>query len=67
MENALIINPAEYRIETSKANELIGNLPQIKAERQVLEAQYNGQAIGKEKKWFKKWNLKVSFSNQWFQ
>ena len=41
MENALIINPTEYGIETSKANELIGNLPQIKAERQVLEAQYN--------------------------
>ena len=41
MENTLIINPTEYGIETSKANELIGNLPQIKAERQVLEAQYN--------------------------
>lgn len=40
MENTLIINPTEYGIETSKANELIGNLPQIKAE-QVLEAQYN--------------------------
>lgn len=37
----LTINPTEYGIENSKASELIGNLPQIKAERDVLETQYS--------------------------
>jgi len=35
------VNPSEYGIQETKANELIGNLPQIKAERDILEAQYN--------------------------
>lgn len=37
----LIVNPTDYGIEKTKANELVGNLPQITAERALLEAQYN--------------------------
>lgn len=35
-----LINPSEFGIETKQANEIIGNLPQIKAERSMLEKQY---------------------------
>ncbi len=35
------VNPSEYGIEESKANELVGNLPQIIAERELLSAQYD--------------------------
>lgn len=41
LEATLVINPIEYGIEKSKANELIGNLPQIQAERAILEDQYS--------------------------
>lgn len=42
MENAIaVVNPQEFGIEESKANELVGNLPQIQSERNVLESQYN--------------------------
>lgn len=34
------VNPTEFGIEESKATELIGNLPQIKGERQILEQMY---------------------------
>lgn len=37
----ILVNPVEYGIEENKANELIGNLPQIQAERDILESQYN--------------------------
>jgi colicin import membrane protein len=37
----LLINPQEFGIEPKKANELIGNLPQIKNERSVLEQQFS--------------------------
>ena len=37
----IAINPIEYGIAENKATELIGNLPQIKAERDILENQYN--------------------------
>lgn len=40
MEKQLTINPVEYGIDKAKASELIGNLPQIKAEREILESQY---------------------------
>lgn len=36
----VVINPTEYGIEETKANELIGNLPQIQSEREILEQQY---------------------------
>lgn len=36
-----VVNPQEFGIEESKANELVGNLPQIQNERVVLEQQYN--------------------------
>lgn len=39
-ENTLVINPVEYGIDKSKANEIIGNLPQIQSERAILEDQY---------------------------
>lgn len=39
--NELIVNPSEYGIESKKANELIGNLPQIKEERNVFMSQYD--------------------------
>ena len=35
------VKPQEFGIEPKKANELIGNLPQIKKEREVLEKQFN--------------------------
>jgi hypothetical protein len=35
------VNPSEYGIEEQKASELIGNLPQLQSERDVLESQYN--------------------------
>ena len=35
------VNPSEYGIADNKASELIGNLPQIKAERAILEEQYS--------------------------
>jgi len=41
LEKTLAINPVEYGIEKSKANEIIGNLPQIQAERSILEDQYS--------------------------
>jgi len=41
MNEKELINPSEYGIEAVKANELLGNLPQIQSERQVLELQYN--------------------------
>lgn len=34
------VTPEQFGIEQQKANELIGNLPQIQMERQVLETQY---------------------------
>jgi hypothetical protein len=40
MENQ-IVTAEQFGIEPSKANELIGNLPQITSERDVLESQYN--------------------------
>ena len=40
MKNELV-NPQEFGIEESKVNELLSNLPQIKEERSILEAQYN--------------------------
>lgn len=42
MENEVVaINSQDFGIEESKANELVGNLPQIQSERSVLESQYN--------------------------
>lgn len=38
---AIIVNPKDFGIEESKVPELLGNLPQIKNERTVLEVQYN--------------------------
>jgi colicin import membrane protein len=38
--NQIEIKPQEFGIEPKKANELIGNLPQIKAERDILQAQF---------------------------
>lgn len=35
------VNPSEYGIEESKANELVGNLPQIIREREVLTNQFD--------------------------
>jgi len=35
------VDAKEYGIEPKKANELIGNLPQIQSERNVLQEQYN--------------------------
>lgn len=35
------VNPSEYGIEESKANELVGNLPQIISEREVLATQFD--------------------------
>jgi len=40
MEQVTIIDAKQYGIEETKANELIGNLPQIQSERAVLEQQY---------------------------
>lgn len=36
-----VVNPTEFGIEPAKANELIGDLPQIKAERELLAQQYS--------------------------
>lgn len=36
-----VVNPTEFGIEPAKANELIGDLPQIKAEREILAQQYS--------------------------
>ena len=41
MEQQLIISPSKYGIEETKASELLGNLPQLKAEREILSTQYN--------------------------
>ena len=44
MENQtfkLVVNPKEFGIEEKDANGLLGNLPQIKAERSILEVQYS--------------------------
>lgn len=41
MENLITIEAKSYGIEEQKANELIGNLPQIQSERSVLQEQYN--------------------------
>ena len=41
MENLITIEAKSYGIEEQKANELIGNLPQIQSERSVLKEQYN--------------------------
>ena len=41
METTLVkVNPVDYGLDEKKATELIGNLPQIKDERKVLEVQY---------------------------
>lgn len=40
-KNELTVNPVEFGIEENQANEMIGNLPQIKNERIVFETQYN--------------------------
>lgn len=37
----IAVNPSEFGIEETKANELIGNLPQIKSERNELEKQFD--------------------------
>lgn len=39
--NIISINPNEFGIEKSQSDEIIGNLPQIKEERSILEAQFN--------------------------
>ena len=41
MKNELQVNPNKFGIEKSKANELIGSLPQIIKERSELEKQFN--------------------------
>jgi len=41
MSTELSVKPSEYGIEDKKAVELIGNLPQIKEERAILEQQYS--------------------------
>ncbi len=38
---ALIVNPSEYGIEEAKAGELLGNLPQIKSERDSLSSVFD--------------------------
>lgn len=35
------VNPSEYGIAETQATELVGNLPQIKAEREILSVQYD--------------------------
>jgi hypothetical protein len=35
------VNPNEFGIEKNQSDEIIGNLPQIKEERSILEAQFN--------------------------
>lgn len=41
MNELVLVNPKEFGIEESKANELIGNLPQIIKERAILEEQFD--------------------------
>lgn len=41
METQLILNPTEFGIEPTQANELLSNLPQIIEERKTLEEQFN--------------------------
>lgn len=41
MNELVLINPTEYGLEETKANELIGNLPQIISERNELEKQFD--------------------------
>jgi colicin import membrane protein len=41
MKELITIEAKQYGIEETKANELIGNLPQIQSERTVLQEQYN--------------------------
>ena len=40
-ENIISVNPNEFGIEKNQSDEIIGNLPQIKEERSILEAQFN--------------------------
>lgn len=40
-QSILVVNPKEFGIEEKEANNLLGNLPQIKSERSVLESQYD--------------------------
>jgi hypothetical protein len=40
-QNIISINPNEFGIEQKQSDELIGNLPQIKNERDLLEKQFN--------------------------
>jgi colicin import membrane protein len=41
MINELVVNPTEFGIEENKAGELMGNLPQIKTEREALTTAYD--------------------------
>jgi hypothetical protein len=41
MEAQLILNPTEFGIEPTQANELLSNLPQIIEERKIMEQQFN--------------------------
>lgn len=41
MKNELSVNPNEFGIEEKQAGEMLGNLPQIKIERLVLETQFD--------------------------
>lgn len=41
MKEIAIINPSEFGIEEKQANELYGNLPQLREERHELEKQFN--------------------------
>jgi colicin import membrane protein len=41
METAVVVNPQEYGIDPKQVKDLVGNLPQIKSEREVLEKQYD--------------------------
>lgn len=38
---AVVVNPSEYGIEESKVSELLGNLPQIKLERESLQSVFD--------------------------
>lgn len=40
-QSILVVNPKEFGIEEKEANNLLGNLTQIKSERNVLESQYS--------------------------
>lgn len=41
MKNEVSVNPKEFGIEEKQAGEMLGNLPQIKIERVVLETQFD--------------------------